>query len=474
MTGLMLHKRRLFNIVKGFCKKDTVTNQEANTNTNEVTNLSSTTVIHLSDNKRLEIDNTLFKQLEKVNKLMPVENLDSKTLSDIVKYKIFEDSVAQTVNKVKSDVPEIAKHTEFTEWVKSVIDEDKQEEVLHKEGLVILKNKTDILHKYGIDIHNYKKYQDRDYEVDIQEVLTKDLFEKQRVVDSFVEANKDKINELIGYYQNRLGKIARQNKYSYLVYQNNYLDKMGLIKKSLICNIITAGFLSGALYLLNPYILILLAPEYLSILYTSYIVNNLIDQVILLEDKKTVLIRRFNLLGFRRELPIRPVYSIKDIHYKRKVKNPFLTIEKGVTFITRLLRRLLGTKPDNPKYNNFELFHNIVINSQNFYVPADLETQHADTDETLFIAIMNGDFKTTTEYDYNDFEDRLTALNESLERYNKELATKAHDNYFSEEDRLRMKYSKFLPNRDFSDTRYQYTLRRNDEIDGEYIDNGYR
>src|SRR5690606_13635242 len=139
------------------------------------------------------IDGELMKKLQKVNKIFPVESLDQKTISDIIKYKIFDDSVAPTVEKLKEDVPEISKHTEFREYIKSIIDQDKQEELLRKEGLVILKQKTDVLHKYGIDMHHYKNYQDREYEVDIQEVLTKDLFEKQRVVDNFVEENKEKI-----------------------------------------------------------------------------------------------------------------------------------------------------------------------------------------------------------------------------------------------------------------------------------------
>jgi hypothetical protein len=449
-------------------------NQSENNNKNELTNTNEinpdVTTIRLSDNKRIEIDNSVLKKLEKVNKIIPIESLDSKAINDILKYKIFEDSVAPTVDKLTTEVPEIAKHKEFVNWVKDVIDQDKQEEVLQKQGLVILKHKTDILHKYGIDIHNYKKYQDRDYEVDIEELLTKDLYAKQRVIDSFIEANKDKINELIGYYQSKIGKATRLNKYSYLIYQNNYTDKMYFIKKGLLSNLAATAGLSVALYLFNPMLLLLLIPDYASILYTSTLLNNLVDQVILLEDKKTVVIRKFNFLGFRRELPANTI-DILNIEYRKKIKNPFLSLENGLFFITRLFRRLLNG--GNRKYNNFKGFHNLIINSRNFYIPADNETQHEDTDEKLILAVMNKDIKFLANFDYSEFEDRLTQLNKSLEEYNRELAAKSHNSYFSEEDRLRMKYSKFLPNRDFKDIKYQSTLKRKDDTD-EYIDNGYR
>ena len=46
--------------------------------------------------------------------------------------------------------------------------------------------------------------------------------------------------------------------------------------------------------------------------------------------------------------------------------------------------------------------------------------------------------------------------------------------FVSKEDKLKRVYQNFHPNRDFSDSRYFDTLKRPDDINGEYIDNGYR
>jgi hypothetical protein len=119
------------------------------------------------------------KKLKNLNKFVNLEKLDDKVKKDVEKYKVFEDSIGPTVDRIKDEVPEIANHKEFRDYIDKIILENKQEELLNKEGIVILRQKSDVLQKYNVDLHNYKNYQDRDYEVDIEEVLTKDLFENK-------------------------------------------------------------------------------------------------------------------------------------------------------------------------------------------------------------------------------------------------------------------------------------------------------
>lgn len=414
--------------------------------------------------------------------------IESKVLDDVIKYKVMEDSISPTVQKLKDEIPEIAEHIKFREYINSLIKEDKQEDALRKEGLVILRNKLDPFFKYEIDTHHYRKFHDRFYEVDVQEVLTKDLYAKQRVIDEYVEQNKKKLNDLIGYYNNQF-KYTKYNKYSYLIYQNNYLQNMKKLKISLLKNITSVSTLSFIFYFINPYFMLFLIPEYLSIIYSFYLLNGLVDQVILMDSKQQVKIRTFNFLGFRREYPEINL-SILKLFYVGKVKNDVLNLnDKGLFFTTRLLRRYFNRNKnkkseeinkDDKKNNsqsemdNFKHFHKVRITGRSYFIPADLSSQHADTNEELILNIINNNLKSIIEYDYSSYEDRTDALFKFIDGYKKEKAKRDSLSYETEEERLQREYSDFLPNRDYSDSKYELTLKRPDDIDGTYINNGYR
>jgi hypothetical protein len=404
-----------------------------------------------------------------------------------------EDSISPTVEALKNEVPEISDHIKFRYYIKNLINSDKQEEALRKEGLVILKNKLDPFHKYEIDTHHYRKFHDRDYEVDVQEVLTKDLYEKQRVLDDYVEENKKRLNDLIGYYNNQF-KFTKYNKYSYLIYQNNYLKSMKKLKMNLIKNISSVSILSLVFYLSNPYLMLLLMPEYFSLFYSFYFMNGVVDQIILLDNKQFVKFRTFNFLGFRKEYPSQSINILKHF-YSGKVKNDVINLnDKGFFFTTRLLRRYFGAKNDgnknsvegaenlekNSKNNNkstsdnFVHFHKIRITGKSFFIPADLSTQNQDTNEELVLYVINNNLKFVMEYDYSTYEDRANTIHNLADQYQKEYARKHGTTYTTKEELLQEEYSDFLPNRDFTDTKYELTLKRPDTVDGTFINNGYR
>ena len=119
-------------------------------------------IISSEEENKMNSSNALIKESDFENK---IKLFDQETQELIRKYRIYEDSVADTVNRVKKDVPEIDGHIEFRKWVDSVIDQEKQLEVLNKAGIVILKQKSDVLLRNKIDAHHLFKYQDRDYEV---------------------------------------------------------------------------------------------------------------------------------------------------------------------------------------------------------------------------------------------------------------------------------------------------------------------
>jgi hypothetical protein len=479
-----LDKAEDFNIIK---KKETTENYKiANNeslqeidNPKQDKNSASISPSPGDKNSELTPENLLTKaKVEQMNKILP---LGENIVKDAIKYKIFENSSPAAIEKLQTEVPEIKGHLEFQQWVKSIIDQDKQEEIFKSQGILILKSRQDIFHKFNVDLNNYRKFHDREYEVDIEEVLTKDLFEKQRVVDSFVEENKENINNLIGYYNNRF-KHLKYNKFNYLIYQNNYLDQMKWIKLKFVSNIAAVSALSGVLYLFNPYLLFFLIPEYLAIVVYCHLLNNLVDQVILCENKHNIILRTFNFLGFRKEYR-RNSHQILQISYYEKFYNRILNLsDKGWFLTTRLIRRIFKKDKKRAKsdkivdknLDDFKSFHMIRSNFKFFYIPADLTKQHPDTNEELILNILNRNQKFVEEYDYSTYEDRVGKLKDALEEYKKELAKKSHGMFVTEKERLQAEYSNIAGNRDFADDHLEMTYKRRDGVDGTYINNGYR
>ena len=76
---------------------------------------------------------------------------------------------------------------------------------------------------------------------------------------------------------------------------------------------------------------------YISILLSFHIMNNLVDQIILYEDKQSVIIRKFNFLGFRRETPSR-LYNILELNYGKKFKNFVINLNSPIFFISKVFK----------------------------------------------------------------------------------------------------------------------------------------
>jgi hypothetical protein len=430
-----------------------------------------------NDNKNIQISKETLKKIEKINDKIPLDLFNKNTLHDAIRYKVFEDSIGPAVENIKKEVPEIQGHKEFRDWVDSVIDQDKQDEVLKTNGILILRKKTDPFFKYGIDTHNYRKFHDREYEIDVEEVLNKDLFEKQRVVDDFVEQNKHIMNDLIGYYNNRF-KHAQHNKFSYLIYHNGYTKKdFRLLRLNLFKNIIiTTGLSTFIGFMVHPILLVLLVQRYYSILYSFHILNNSVHEIILLENKLDIIIRKFNFLGFRKEYP-KQINEITNISYLGKIYNKYINIKENgwFNYLTNKFNNKGNTNNEqSSKVNNFMHFHKFKIDRKTYYIPADLSNQHPETNEELILAILNKNIKFITEYDYSKYEDRMNAIEESIEQFNKESYRKSHSVYYTKKDKLREEYSNFKNNRDYADEYYNVTLKRTDGLDGTYVDNGYR
>ena len=183
-------------------------------------------------------------------------------------------------------------------------------------------------------------------------------------------------------------------------------------------------------------------------------------------------LRTFNMFGFRKEFPKFSI-KIQKIQYLGKVKKPELSLKnKGLFLVTNLIRDYFSK---NDKTDNFTHFHKFSYNNNFYYLPADSSEQHNDTNEELVIAFLNGDFQKIMSYDFSDYEDRNMKIYDMFNYYNKELYKKSYKgNYVTKEEKLAREYCKYKPNRDFGDMLHEETLTRTDDIDGTYIDNGYR
>ena len=64
---------------------------------------------------------------------------------------------------------------------------------LKQNGQVILKDdaSNNMLEKAGVNLEELRKIQDKHYEVDIEYELTRDLYEKQRVIDGYLEEHQE-------------------------------------------------------------------------------------------------------------------------------------------------------------------------------------------------------------------------------------------------------------------------------------------
>lgn len=467
-----LHKNELWNTKYVFQlddKNETIPVEE-NKNTNDLVEKKEEKKVIPLQTKLLERANQSRKVLQELNLisqntgksieqvkweylLISHSKLDDTlfTKQEAEEYEIYKDSVKETVEKL--GIKEIEGHIKLQEKIKEIILNDKQDVFFQETGIIIQTKKEDAFFKSGLDSHNYLvKYRDKDYKVDIEEVLNKDLFEKQRVYDDLAVDNKDKIIKLNGSFENNLQNYVNFNRNSYLIYQNPFSESLELkneklkLHKKLILSLLLSGIIS---ILIHPVGCVILSKLYYDIIIKMLFFNNLIHEIRIDSSKQNALVRLYNFLGFEK-----PIYNSKKIQITQDVC---------------VLKDKYSLNTNNSKFN---LFYQVTNGRRRFLLSADSETQSDKTNQELTLSVINGDLKSIVNYDFTDFE------NKSLEEYNeyvnmmKEQARQKNMVYLSKEDRLEQDYSRFRKNSDFED--YNQSRIIKDKGEGFYIDNGYR
>ena len=432
----------------------------------------------VSENKQLaEVSNksVLLKEIEtkmkiadpdrKARALKIFSNFEEKELSDMIKYDIFSSSVDDLVAE-NIDNTFIRSHGIFNKYIEKIVDQGKQDELFWEQGLEIKRHKDEFFVSMGIDYGKFRKYADREYEVDVVHEKTRDLFEKQRVVDQMQQENKEKIDSMLNFYAGVVKKSVH-NKYAYLIYVSTYSIKE--FSHIQIRHFMTIVISAAVMLLLKPIALAALVPEMYGFVRASFFLSGVCNKIVLNSDKCSFKIQTYGLFGHERT-DYRPTsFSVNDVYYHGVITNEFINSQDFAwSFIGRLLTR-------KPKANDgFRKFHKFEVNSRTFYIPADSSTRHEDTNETLLLNILNADLSQLLDFDYSPYEATQESRLREFYSWLKDYYKKNHMHYVTPEEKEKQMFQKFWANRDFSDEFYSVTHVEVDKKEGTYVNNGYR
>jgi mevalonate kinase len=95
------------------------------------------------------------------------------------------DLIAEARSKIKPVIHAMSKE----ELNKLIVSLDQAK----KNNQIVISNEyyKQVLEKIGISHEELRKIQDKHYEIDVEFELTRDLYEKQRVVDAYLEAHQE-------------------------------------------------------------------------------------------------------------------------------------------------------------------------------------------------------------------------------------------------------------------------------------------
>lgn len=140
-----------------------------------------------------------------------------------------------------------------------------------------------LLETENISLEVLRKIQDKKFEIDLEYERTRDLYEKQRVVDKFLQEHHEDNQILHGYYQNKYF-VARSNKYNKHIYTNNY--DLNTVKLHLGASCFSTVLATGLLALINPWLCgLMLYDYYLLAAFSTAVVNNTVYEIQLYANK---------------------------------------------------------------------------------------------------------------------------------------------------------------------------------------------
>jgi hypothetical protein len=199
--------------------------------------------------------------------------------------------------------------------------------------------------------------------------LTRDLYEKQRVVDKYLEAHQEDNQLLNQYFSNTYFKAA-PNKFETLIYTLPY-DPL-ILRQNYRMMVISTAATGMFLFVVNPMLTCLLSYDIFLLLNAFRVLNQTTEYINLCHSKRHIYLNKLNFLGYFRE-PKRERISLQDIKYIGEYQNKALTLQNYGLLPS--LSRLLNWQVQ-PEGGDFSRFYKFLANNQVYLVSKD-HPQHS-------------------------------------------------------------------------------------------------
>jgi sRNA-binding regulator protein Hfq len=172
----------------------------------------------------------------------------------------------------------------------------------------------------------------------------RDLYEKQRVQDNFLEEHRADNDMLNSYYVNTYKK-SKAEKFNYFAFVNTYDPKD--LRFHYAISIGTTLLTTAGLFMVHPMLTALLLYDYYLLLGFTKVLNQTTFALVLDHGKRHIYLNRLNFLGYQREFKENRV-SLRTVRYIGEYTNEFVTLDnKGLLpSISRLMNfgGVLGKK----------------------------------------------------------------------------------------------------------------------------------
>ena len=160
--------------------------------------------------------------------------------------------------------------------------------------------------------------QDKHYEIDLTYEKERDLFEKQRVVDNFLQEHQADNQILNSYYQ----------KFNYFAFINTYDPKD--LRFHFYTSIGITGIAAIALSMVHPALSLLLAYDVYHLLGYTKVLNQTTFVLALDQGKRHIYLNRLNFLGFNKAFEEKK-FSLRTVRFIGEYTNEFINLDnKGL------------------------------------------------------------------------------------------------------------------------------------------------
>ena len=158
--------------------------------------------------------------------------------------------------------------------------------------------------------------------MDIEYELTKDLFEKQRVIDQYLVEHSEDNKLLNQYYQNDYAS-SKSNTQVSLTYLLPYhaLD----LRFNYRMMWFTTSMAAAALAMVHPVLPSVLLYDFYLLFRATQVMNQTANTIVLDTTKRHVFLNKLNFLGYE-TAPSRSRISLRDIKYMGDFENKFVTM----------------------------------------------------------------------------------------------------------------------------------------------------